>query len=84
MIISCLYAVTQFYPFIPFSLYKRDARAIFLYVQDISDDDYHIFFSSDSQAQRFVQIYEDLPILWVTLSSEEVQEVLNTSISFRR
>lgn len=34
------------------SLYKRDARAIFLYVQDISDDDYHIFFSSDVQAQR--------------------------------
>ncbi|XP_070189710.1 mitogen-activated protein kinase kinase kinase 15-like [Littorina saxatilis] len=35
------------------SLYKRDSRAIFLYVQDISDDDFHIFFSSDVQAQRF-------------------------------
>lgn len=35
------------------SLYKRDSRAIFLYVQDISDDDYHIFFSSDIQAQRW-------------------------------
>ncbi|CAL1538040.1 unnamed protein product [Lymnaea stagnalis] len=42
------------------SLYKRDSRAIFLYVQDISDDDYHIFFSSDIQAQRFYSMMSEL------------------------
>ncbi|XP_059150113.1 mitogen-activated protein kinase kinase kinase 15-like isoform X4 [Physella acuta] len=42
------------------SLYKRDSRAIFLYVQDISDDDYHIFFSSDVQAQRFYSMMSEL------------------------
>ncbi|RUS87143.1 hypothetical protein EGW08_005075, partial [Elysia chlorotica] len=44
------------------SLYKRDSRAIFLYVQDISDDDYHIFFSSDIQAQRFYSMMSELAI----------------------
>ncbi|GFO36374.1 mitogen-activated protein kinase kinase kinase, partial [Plakobranchus ocellatus] len=44
------------------SLYKRDSRAIFLYVQDISDDDYHIFFSSDVQAQRFYSMMSELAI----------------------
>ncbi|XP_076466646.1 mitogen-activated protein kinase kinase kinase 15-like isoform X5 [Babylonia areolata] len=42
------------------SLYKRDSRAIFLYVQDISDDDFHIFFSSDVQAQRFYDSMSEL------------------------
>ena len=35
-----------------FSLYKRDARALFLYVQDVSDDDFHFFFSSEAQKLR--------------------------------
>ncbi|KAL4232637.1 hypothetical protein ACF0H5_007326 [Mactra antiquata] len=38
------------------SLYKRDARAVFLYVVDNSDD-FHIFFSSEMQRQLF---YDDM------------------------
>lgn len=48
------------------SLYKRDARAIFLYVQDISDDDYHIFFSSDVQAQRSGELLNAQKFSWFT------------------
>ncbi|XP_025097235.1 mitogen-activated protein kinase kinase kinase 5-like isoform X7 [Pomacea canaliculata] len=42
------------------SLYKRDSRAIFLYIQDIADDDFHIFFSCESQAQRFYSSMSEL------------------------
>nr|KAG5704843.1 hypothetical protein BaRGS_001314 [Batillaria attramentaria] len=42
------------------SLYKRDSRAIFLYVQDVSDDDFHIFFPSEGQAQRFYNNMSEL------------------------
>ncbi|XP_053396174.1 mitogen-activated protein kinase kinase kinase 5-like isoform X8 [Mercenaria mercenaria] len=38
------------------SLYKRDVRAVFLYVVDNSDD-FHIFFSSEMQRQLF---YDDM------------------------
>ncbi|XP_052245245.1 mitogen-activated protein kinase kinase kinase 15-like isoform X3 [Dreissena polymorpha] len=38
------------------SLYKRDNRAVFLYVTENSDD-FHIFFSSEMQRQMF---YEDM------------------------
>ncbi|KAL5009780.1 hypothetical protein ScPMuIL_012085 [Solemya velum] len=34
------------------SLYKRDVRAVFLYVQENSDD-FHIYFSSEIQRKRF-------------------------------
>ena len=56
------------------SLYKRDSRAIFLYVQDVSDDDFHIFFSSEVQAHRYlmtrdgtyIYLFADLMTLWHT------------------
>ncbi|XP_041352249.1 mitogen-activated protein kinase kinase kinase 15-like isoform X2 [Gigantopelta aegis] len=42
------------------SLYKRDTRALFLYVQDVSDDDFHFFFSSEAQKLRFYNLMDAL------------------------
>lgn len=60
------------------SLYKRDSRAIFLYIQDISDDDFHIFFSSDIQAQRFFASMSELctspDCMWDNDSIDDVLE----------
>ncbi|XP_021348144.1 mitogen-activated protein kinase kinase kinase 5-like [Mizuhopecten yessoensis] len=41
------------------SLYKRDCRAVFLYVQQNSDD-FHIFFSSESQRKRFYELVSNM------------------------
>ncbi|BFZ09195.1 hypothetical protein BsWGS_12234 [Bradybaena similaris] len=59
------------------SLYKRDARAIFLYVQDISDDDYHIFFSSDLQAQRFYSMMGELAISPDCLIEDDIDDIVD-------
>ncbi|KAI8791645.1 mitogen-activated protein kinase kinase kinase 15-like isoform X2 [Biomphalaria glabrata] len=60
------------------SLYKRDSRAIFLYVQDISDDDYHIFFSSDDQAQRFYRMMSSLATSPDCLNDEDdIEDVVD-------
>lgn len=47
--IYCIY----FFHFSISSLYKRDCRAVFIYVMENSDD-FHIFFSSESQRLRWV------------------------------
>ncbi|XP_069139867.1 mitogen-activated protein kinase kinase kinase 15-like isoform X20 [Argopecten irradians] len=41
------------------SLYKRDCRAVFLYVQQNSDD-FHIFFSSEPQRKRFYELVSNM------------------------
>ncbi|BFZ25344.1 hypothetical protein BsWGS_28381 [Bradybaena similaris] len=59
------------------SLYKRDARAIFLYVQDISDDDFHIFFSSEDQAQRFYSMMGELAVSPDCLIEDDIEDVVD-------
>ncbi|CAG5135719.1 unnamed protein product, partial [Candidula unifasciata] len=58
-------------------LYKRDARAIFLYVQDISDDDFHIFFSSEDQAQRFYSMMGELAVSPDCLNEDDIEDVVD-------
>ncbi|XP_056015216.1 mitogen-activated protein kinase kinase kinase 15-like isoform X3 [Ostrea edulis] len=41
------------------SLYRRDCRAVFLYVQENSDD-FHIFFSSELQRREFYNIVSNM------------------------
>ncbi|XP_012940311.1 mitogen-activated protein kinase kinase kinase 5 [Aplysia californica] len=65
------------------SLYKRDARAIFLYVQDISDDDYHIFFSSESQAQRFYSMMSELATSPdILIDEDDIDDVVDYAYDF--
>ncbi|XP_067676666.1 mitogen-activated protein kinase kinase kinase 15-like isoform X4 [Haliotis asinina] len=61
------------------SLYKRDSRALFLYVQENADDDFHIYFSSEAQKTRFYDVMCNLAVNpeCCTRDADEFEEVVD-------
>ncbi|XP_046336638.1 mitogen-activated protein kinase kinase kinase 15-like isoform X4 [Haliotis rufescens] len=61
------------------SLYKRDSRALFLYVQENADDDFHIYFSSEVQKTRFYDVMCNLAVNpeCCTRDADEFEEVVD-------